>query len=95
MPPNIQEGEGEFCVQGFDINQEEMKLLTGSSTAPVNMSDILSGAGGANGSGGARGAAGAHGSGGASGASVVLMVLVVLVEVAILTLLYRNWTQKQ
>ena len=47
LPPNIKaDGDVEFCVQGFDLNQEEMKLLLGSSTTPVNMSDILSGAGG-------------------------------------------------
>ena len=47
LPPDIKgDGDGEFCVQGFDVNQEEMRLLTGSSTTPVNMSDILSGAGG-------------------------------------------------
>ena len=47
LPPNIKgDGDMEFCVQGFDINQEEMKLLTGSNNSPVNMSDILSGAGG-------------------------------------------------
>ena len=46
LPPNMTDGDMEFCVQGFDINQEEMKLLLGSSSAPVNMSDILSGAGG-------------------------------------------------
>ena len=47
MPPDIKgEGDIEFCVQGFDINQEEMQLLCGSSTGPVNMEDILSGAGG-------------------------------------------------
>ena len=47
MPPDIKgDGDVEFCVQGFDINQEEMQLLCGSSTAPVNMEDILSGAGG-------------------------------------------------
>ena len=47
LPPNIA-GDMEFCVQGFDINQEEQKLLMGSSDSPVNMSDILSGAGGNN-----------------------------------------------
>ena len=47
LPPNIA-GDLEFCVQGFDINQEEQKLLMGSSSSPVNMSDILSGAGGNN-----------------------------------------------
>lgn len=44
LPANI--GDTEYCVQGFDISQEEMKLLLGSSSAPVNVSDILSGAGG-------------------------------------------------
>ena len=47
LPPDKDGSAGEFCVQGFDINQEEMQLLMGSSTAPVNVSDILSGAGGA------------------------------------------------
>ena len=47
LPPNIA-GDLEFCVQGFDINQEEQKLLMGSSSSPVNMTDILSGAGGNN-----------------------------------------------
>ena len=47
LPPDIKgDGDMEFCVQGFDINQEEMQLLCGSSTAPVNMEDILGGAGG-------------------------------------------------
>ena len=46
LPPDINGGDGEFCVQGFDINQEEMQLLMGSSTNPVNVSDILGGAGG-------------------------------------------------
>ena len=46
LPPDIDGGDGEFCVQGFDINQEEMQLLMGSSTSPVNVSDILGGAGG-------------------------------------------------
>ena len=47
LPPNIKaDGDVEFCVQGFDLNQEEMKLLLGSSTIPINMSSILSGAGG-------------------------------------------------
>ena len=46
LPPDINGGDGEFCVQGFDINQEEMQLLLGSSKAPVNVSDILGGAGG-------------------------------------------------
>ena len=46
LPPDIKgDGDIEFCVQGFDINQEEMKLLAGSSS-PASMSDILSGAGG-------------------------------------------------
>ena len=27
LPPNV-DGDMEFCVQGFDINQEEQKLLT-------------------------------------------------------------------
>jgi len=49
LPPDIKgDGDIEFCVQGFDINQEEMQLLLGSSTEPVNFSDILSGAGGSN-----------------------------------------------
>merc|ERR1719308_809387 len=49
LPPDIKgDGDIEFCVQGFDINQEEMQLLLGSSTEPVNFSDILSGAGGPN-----------------------------------------------
>ena len=47
LPPNV-DGDMEFCVQGFDINQEEQKLLMGSSSSPVNMNDILGGAGGNN-----------------------------------------------
>ena len=46
LPPDLTSGEGEFCVQGFDINQEEMLLLLGASRAPMNVTDILSGAGG-------------------------------------------------
>jgi hypothetical protein len=46
LPPDLTGGEGEFCVQGFDINQEEMFLLLGASKAPLNVTDILSGAGG-------------------------------------------------
>jgi hypothetical protein len=46
LPPDLTGGEGEFCVQGFDINQEEMHLLLGASKAPMNVTDILSGAGG-------------------------------------------------
>ena len=46
LPPDIDGGDGEFCVQGFDINQEEMQLLLGNSKTPINVTDILSGAGG-------------------------------------------------
>ena len=44
LPPDV-EGDGEFVVQGFDINQE-MNLLMGSNNTPADLTDILSGAGG-------------------------------------------------
>ena len=44
LPPDV-EGDGEFVVQGFDINQE-MNLLMGNTNLPTDLTDILSGAGG-------------------------------------------------
>ena len=40
LPPDVKgTGDIDFCVQGFDINQEEQQLLLGSGTEPVKLKD--------------------------------------------------------
>ena len=37
----------EYCVQGFDINLEEARLLLGKSKSSTDLHDLLGGVGGA------------------------------------------------
>ena len=46
LPPDIRgDGDLEYCVQGFDINQEETRLILGSSPSCSDVSDLLGGIG--------------------------------------------------
>ena len=46
LPPDIRgDGDLEYCVQGFDINQEETRLILGSSPSCSDVNDLLGGIG--------------------------------------------------
>ena len=46
LPPDLKgDGDLEYCVQGFDINQEESRLILGSSPTAADVPDMLGGIG--------------------------------------------------
>ena len=48
LPPDVRgDGNLEYCVQGFDINIEEARLLLGRSKSSGDVNDVLGGGGGA------------------------------------------------
>ncbi|TRY61200.1 hypothetical protein TCAL_03203 [Tigriopus californicus] len=48
LPPDVRgDGNMDYCVQGFDINMEEVRLLLGKSNSSGDVTDLLGGVGGA------------------------------------------------